>query len=731
MAAAAGATFDGSISLPGCPDKHGDVPIPYPFSIGVDCGASSRNSSFNLICNGKTDPPRLMVGHPEAVAELADISLEHSEMRVLSPVSHICFKSNITFTKFTRGYEMQDTPFLPSPWRNHFIVIGCNTLGLIGSYKGAASQYVAGWYSYCDGVNNTSDGAPCAGMGCCEAAIPANLTTFEVISEMNQSKVWGFNLCFYTIVAEVGWYNFRQQDLIGSLGFINDRALGGVAKNGSCPEEGKDTPNDCACICANSHCMATNNGPGYLCQCSKGYEGNPYLLNGCQDTDECALRKQDPKYEDLYPCRKGVCHNTPGSYLCKCKTGNRSGGTNFRCKSLHSPTEKLVIGLSVYVSATVVMAFTCMLLMQFQRKRHKRENDEYFKQNGGLKLYDEMRSRHVDTIRILTEKETNRATDNYNENRVIGCGDHGVSTVMVIFIASIFFPAVGTLAGASSGRSTLLPDCPDKCGNVSIPYPFGIGAHCAAISLNSYFNLDCDSTVDPPRPTAGGSEDTVEIADISLKHGEMRVYSPVNHICFTSNTTFTKFTTWYDLKHTPFLPSPSRNHFTVIGCDTLGLITGYKETAGQYVTGCYSNCEGINSTSEGAPCAGMGCCEVAIPTNLISLEIIFEMKQSRVSNFNPCFYSMVAEIGWCTFRQQDLNGVLGFIDGRAKRGAPVVVDWAIRNGSCPQKGNATPTDYACISANSYCMAPNNGPGYLCQCSGGYEGNPYLLNGCQG
>lgn len=72
------------------------------------------------------------------------------------------------------------------------------------------------------------------------------------------------------------------------------------------------------------------------------------------------------------------------------------------------------------------MALICMLLMQFQRKRHKKEKEEYFKQNGGLKLYDEMRSRQVDTIRILTEKEIKRATDNYNEDRVIGCGGHGM-----------------------------------------------------------------------------------------------------------------------------------------------------------------------------------------------------------------------------------------------------------------------------------------------------------------
>ncbi|KAM0835435.1 hypothetical protein ACQ4PT_062927 [Festuca glaucescens] len=301
---------------------------------------------------------------------------------------------------------------------------------------------------------------------------------------------------------------------------------------------------------------------------------------------------------------------------------------------------------------------------------------------------------------------------------------------MLIFIAIIFFPAVGTPAGASSGRSMSLQGCPDKCGDVPIPYPFGIGTQCAATSLNSYFNLICDSTTDPPRPMVGdpGTED--EITDISLEHGEMRVLSPVSYICFKSNTKFNSSNLGYDLQLTPFLPSPSRNRFTVIGCNTLGLVSGYKDTASQYVAGCYSYCEGVNNTTEGAPCAGMGSCETAIPANLTSFGVLFQMNQSKVWRFNPCFYGMVAEVGWYNFSQQDLVGRLGFINDRAKKGAPVIADWAIRNGSCPEKGKDKPNDYACVSANSYCTAVNNGPGYLCQCSKGYEGNPYLPNGCQ-
>jgi serine/threonine protein kinase len=78
------------------------------------------------------------------------------------------------------------------------------------------------------------------------------------------------------------------------------------------------------------------------------------------------------------------------------------------------------------VSAIVVMALACLFTMQLLRKRHKKEKDEYFRQNGGLKLYDEMRSRKVDTSRILTEKEIKGAADNYNEDKVLGCGGHGM-----------------------------------------------------------------------------------------------------------------------------------------------------------------------------------------------------------------------------------------------------------------------------------------------------------------
>ncbi|KAK3140241.1 hypothetical protein QOZ80_5AG0398020 [Eleusine coracana subsp. coracana] len=216
---------------------------------------------------------------------------------------------------------------------------------------------------------------------------------------------------------------------------------------------------------------------------------------------------------------------------------------------------------------------------------------------------------------------------------------------VLILLLCIFLPAVVAPDGTSSRPSLSLPGCPEKCGDVLIPYPFGIGAHCAATNLSSYFDLICDDTLDPPLPTLGDITGYVEITNISLENGEIRVLIPVSYICFTSNTRYHWSTAGYGLMEiSPFRPSSTRNRFTVIGCNTLGIISGYKGTTNQYVTGCYSYCENINSTSDGAKCDGMGCCEAAIPPNLTAVDAVFEMNQSRVWNFNPCFYAMVAEM---------------------------------------------------------------------------------------
>ncbi|XP_042981580.1 wall-associated receptor kinase 3-like isoform X2 [Carya illinoinensis] len=64
----------------------------------------------------------------------------------------------------------------------------------------------------------------------------------------------------------------------------------------------------------NSSCYDSQNGDGYRCKCNKGYEGNPYLHEGCQDINECLQVPKGPK-----PCNAtAICTNTDGSFTCTC-----------------------------------------------------------------------------------------------------------------------------------------------------------------------------------------------------------------------------------------------------------------------------------------------------------------------------------------------------------------------------------------------------------------------------
>lgn len=187
--------------------------------------------------------------------------------------------------------------------------------------------------------------------------------------------------------------------------------------------------------------------------------------------------------------------------------------------------------------------------------------------------------------------------------------------------------------------------CPSisMCGNVTVPYPFGLSAAC---SWDESFTLSCNHSFSPPRPYHGN----IEVVDITLETGEMRVYAAVSYQCFNSSKNASDDYSWswtFDFTGSPFLVKPGRNEFTAIGCYTLALLRGKED--GSYLSGCVTTCTSLDeaaSAGNSNGCTGLGCCQIPTPSDLGLFDVDWSKLRNRAWRYSPCSYALVAEKGW-------------------------------------------------------------------------------------
>lgn len=176
-----------------------------------------------------------------------------------------------------------------------------------------------------------------------------------------------------------------------------------------------------------------------------------------------------------------------------------------------------------------------------------------------------------------------------------------------VLLCHLLVPALATscyLVAAASNSSIPRLYCPSMCGNVEIPYPFGIGKDCGRPKFNPY-PITCNDSFSPPRPFLSN----VEIASISPENGEIRVFSLPSYICYNLNSPYLYTSVQYNWTLSdPFLISARSNEFTAIGCSTAPMLKGTS-----YYTGCVSYCTSIEHAADnGDKCTGLGCCQIPI-----------------------------------------------------------------------------------------------------------------------
>ncbi|CAN6221971.1 unnamed protein product [Urochloa humidicola] len=292
----------------------------------------------------------------------------------------------------------------------------------------------------------------------------------------------------------------------------------------------------------------------------------------------------------------------------------------------------------------------------------------------------------------------------------------------------LFFSFAIALQSVVRGASSLPhPGCPDKCGDVDIVYPFGIGPGCA---MEEGFELHCNKSQDGQRNVTYFSD--VPVADIFLLQGQVRMMSHIASMCHNGSNS-----NLLDFRGTPFTVSEKDNMFTVIGANALAFMAGLRQSA-IYVIGCLTQSSPYNNRAaqeqEGL-CTGVGCCQVALSSNLSYHNISFsdtnasDANTSSMDDERHCRYAMVVEANKFRFRTEYLNATTFWDEQKGE--VPIILNWAVGNETCDvAKGNTS--SYACRSSNSYCIDSTIRSGYLCNCSEGYQGNPYLPGdgGCQ-
>ncbi|KFK42836.1 hypothetical protein AALP_AA1G045300, partial [Arabis alpina] len=401
-----------------CPNQRcGNLTkIPYPFGIGKGC---YLNGWFEIQCNNSTsgEPiPYLPKINKDVVGinlptEVSDLYVDkpYGSLRIKTKITSMGCSNNSDEIKFGEPLNFTGTPFTIGA-SNTLIALGCNNKATLTHLE----PRLVGCITTCE-PRKKGDSQGCNGNKCCQADQPSEVGSIIGVSiedyPTNRTRGRGCRVAFLTdefrqvknyINPNPQWFYDRQYVILQlrwvipmtNLSFIKPLGCRDTAdriKYGS-------TIAPCAC---DINYLITGIG----CGCTSGYRGNPYILGGCKDIDECL--------------DKGYCSETGLTCV------NLRGGYN--CVHKKDKTLPITIGLCVGFGVLILFGVTFWLYKFIKRRRKINRKNKFFKRNGGLLLKQQLTSKEgsIEKTIVFNSKELEKATENFSSNRVLGQGGQG------------------------------------------------------------------------------------------------------------------------------------------------------------------------------------------------------------------------------------------------------------------------------------------------------------------
>ncbi|CAA2982425.1 wall-associated receptor kinase 2-like [Olea europaea subsp. europaea] len=349
------------------------------------------------------------------------------------------------------------------------------------------------------------------------------------------------------------------------------------------------------------------------------------------------------------------------------------------------------------------------------------DNKIWVKNSLASVCYDKDGNAPTDNLVSISLINTSFSPSTENQLTVIGaCNMQQKACILLI----LWLPFSFSISKQTINNSTIaLPGCPTKCGNISVPYPFGIGLD-AGCSIGPWYDINCSKSFNPPKPFL--SRTNGEIIDIS--ETKIRVKSNgIAYRCYNQTGGITReCPTVYGIDETSPFNFSNENKFIVVGCDDVSYMA--KVATDNLISSCAAICSKNSDLSDGS-CSGIGCCQNSIPKGLKNYINFLNSygNHTKVSSFNRCGYSFLGEQCRYRFHPSDVSD--SNFEHRIVETVPMVFDWVIGNQTCAEAQKSSL--FAC-QENSICVDSDTGlGGYHCDCSKGYKGNPYLRPGCQG